>query len=94
MPLDDLALYVDSDLGFAETVTLAGSARSGLFDVASELLADGIVSTAPAFTGRTSDLAAAAAGQTLVRGAQSYRVREVLALPPDGAMTRLVLARA
>lgn len=94
MPLDDVSLYVDPGLGFAEPVTLAGAAKTGIFDAAAEILLDDVISTAPAFTARSDDLTGAAAGQTLVRGAASYKVRQVLALPPDGAMTRLVLARA
>mgnify|MGYP003510051998 FL=1 len=92
--LDDCALYVDTSLGFAETVTLAGVSKNGLFDTSTEILADGVLSTAPTFTGQASDLSSAAAGQTLVRSAVSYKVRQVVALPPDGAMVQLVLARA
>ena len=94
MPLDDTALYVDTSLGFAETVTLAGVSKTGVFDISSEIVVDDVVSTAPVFTGLAADLSAAAAGQTLVRTGTSYKVRQVLQVPPDGALTRLVLARA
>lgn len=94
MPADDLSLYVDTTLGLAESVTLAGAVKAGLFDVASEIVVDGVVGTAPAFVGLTSDLTSAASGQTLVRSAVNYTVRQVLKLPPDGEMTQLVLARA
>lgn len=94
MAFEDTSIYVDPALGFAETVTLGGLSKNGLFDTATELLQADVVSTAPTFTGQTSALASAAAGQTLVRNTISYTVRQVLQLPPDGAMTQLVLARA
>lgn len=92
--LDDAALYMDESIGFAEGVTLAGFPMVGIFDLAQEVLVDDVISTSPAFTATTAALAGAAAGQLLVRGGVTYKVRQVLQLPPDAAHTRLILARA
>jgi hypothetical protein len=43
---------------------------------------------------RTSEASVAAPGQSFVANAVTYIVRQVLREPPDGALTRLVLARA
>jgi hypothetical protein len=91
---DDAALYMDESLGFAEGVTLAGVAQTGIFDLAQETLLDDVISTTPAFTATTAALSGAASGQLLVRGGVTYKVRQVLQLPPDAAHTRLILARA
>lgn len=91
MPLDDTAAYVEN---FGEAVTLNGAAKSGIFSVQGEVVLDGVITTAPVFEAPTADIPAAAQGQNLVREAVTYRVRQVLLLPPDGAMTQLVLARA
>jgi len=89
---EDLAPFFDA-AGFATTATLAGEPLVGIFDTSTELVVDGVLSQAPAFTARTSDTAAAAAGQLLVVDGVTYRVRQVLRRPPDGAITTLVLSR-
>lgn len=90
MPLDDDLASMLADLG--ESLTLAGQPVTGLFDVAGEVVLDG------ALTMATTALVPASAGalvnQTLLRGPTTYRVRQVLPEPPDGALHRLVLARA
>jgi hypothetical protein len=91
MSLDDTAAYVEA---FGESVTLAGAAKSGIYSEAGEVVLDGIVTVSPTFVAETSAIPAAVPGQALVRGAATYLVRQVLKLPPDGAMTQLVLARS
>lgn len=90
MPLDDDIASALADLG--EPLTLAGQSICGLFDVAGEVVVDGVLTLAT--TARVPATAGAATGQTLMRGSTSYRVRQVLPEPPDGALHRLVLARA
>jgi hypothetical protein len=78
-----------ADLG--EQMHLAGVPVMGLFDVAGEVVLDGMLSTAT-----TAELAAssgAAPGQTLVRDGVSYRIRQVLPVAPDGLLVQLVLAK-
>jgi hypothetical protein len=89
MPLSDDLSSMLAALG--EPLTLAGQPLTGLFDVAGEVVLDGVLTTAT--TARVPASAGAAQGQTLLRGATSYRVRQVLPEPPDGALHRLVLAK-
>lgn len=79
-----------ADLG--EPLTLAGQPINGLFDVDGEVVLDGIASAATTATVLAAE--GAQRGQALVRGAVSYVVRHVLPEPPDGALHRLVLAKA
>lgn len=74
-----------------ENLTLAGVPVLGIFDQQGEVLLDGVVTLAT--TARVLASAGATTGQTLLRGATSYRVRQVLPEPPDGALHLLVLAR-
>lgn len=89
MPLDDELASTLAALG--EPMTLAGQPINGLFDVAGEVVLDGVLTLAT--TARVPASAGAAIGQTLLRGAAGYRVRLVLPEPPDGALHRLVLAK-
>lgn len=77
---------------FGVAATLDGVAIEGILDQAGEIVLDGVVAQAPAFLARSSDAAAAAAGQSLVVSGTTYTVRHVTRVPPDGTMTRLVLA--
>lgn len=88
--------YVDDDLTamleeLGESLILDGTAVLGVFDVAGEVVLDGLVTTSTVALVLTST--GAALGQVLVRGSTSYRVRQVLPEPPDGLLVRLVLAR-
>lgn len=78
---------------FGTAATLAGVAVTGIVDLES---ADDLASIAPrtSFLLKPGAAVTAAPGQALVVGATTYTVRQVLAEPPDGALQRLVLARA
>lgn len=89
---EDLSPFFDT-AGFAQAATLNALPVTGIFDSSTELVLDGVLSQAPAFTARSSETASAAAGQLLVVDGTTYRVRQVLRLPPDGAITQLVLGR-
>jgi hypothetical protein len=91
MPLDDTAAYLTV---FGIAATLAGAAVTAIVDAAAEIVVDDVISISPAATVRSADAPAAAAGQPLVADGITYTVRQVLRMPPDGAMLRLVLARA
>lgn len=90
--LDDAAFF-DAD-AFGTVATLAGSAVDAIVDTHSELVLDDVVTQGPSARILASAAPAAAAGQTFVASAVSYVVRQVLRLPPDGAVLQLVLARA
>ena len=89
MPLSDDLTSALAALG--EPLTLAGQPVTGLFDLAGEVMLDGLLTTAT--TASVPASAGAAAGQVLQRGSVSYRVRQVLPEPPDGLLHRLVLAK-
>jgi hypothetical protein len=91
MPLDDTAAYISV---FGVAATLAGGAVTAVVDTAAETVLDDVITVSPAATLRAVDAPAAAAGQALVADGITYTVRQVLRMPPDGAMLRLVLARA
>lgn len=91
MAIDDTALYASV---FGGTCTLAGQTVTAIFDIAAELVIDDVITTSHAALLRTADAASAAAGQSLVADGVTYTVRQVMRLPPDGAIQRLVLARA
>ncbi len=74
-----------------EELYLANVPVKGFFNVAGEVVLDGILTTAT--TAHVAASLAAQVGQTLVRGGVSYRVRKVLPQPPDGALHLLVLAK-
>ena len=91
---EDLSAFFDVAGGHAVAATLAGRAVQVVLDTESQQDFDaGLVTQAPAALLRTSQAAAAAPGQALAVGAAIYTVRQVLREPPDGALTRLVLAR-
>ena len=90
--LEDTSLYFDASLGLGEPATLAGVAVVGIFDSYAEIVQGEAITLAPTFTLLAAG-STAAEGQTLARNGASYRVRQVLAEPPDGTLQRLVLAR-
>ena len=95
MQFEDVSIYMDPSLGCSESgSTLAGQYIVGIFDSSAEITQGEAISLAPTFLLATSTAAAAAEGQTLVRSGVSYKVRQVLREPPDGALTRLILTRA
>jgi hypothetical protein len=78
---------------FGESGTLHGATVTGIFDMASDLTVDGVLSTAPVWRMLAADAPSAAAGQTLVARGVTYKVRQVILLPADGSWIELVLAR-
>lgn len=93
MPLveDDLAPYF-ADFGVA--ATLAGVAVTGILDVETSDDGFGVITQTTSFLLKPGAAVTPAQGQALVCNAITYTVRQVLAEPPDGALTRLVLAKA
>jgi len=89
--VEDLSVFFAD---FAGNATLNASALSAIFDSNSLIELDGVVRQAPTALIKTSDAPAAAQGQMFVAASVNYIVRQVLKEPPDGALTRLVLARA
>jgi len=90
--VEDLSLFMGT-AGFAETVTVQGTATAAVFDTASDLAFGDVIGAAPTLLLPASAVPAVAeGGACTVRGA-GYRVRQVLAEPPDGAFVRLVLVR-
>lgn len=88
--VEDLTAYFAQ---FGQAATLAGAPLRCILD--SETVLDFDTNTqSPTALVKTSDTGSAAAGQAFVSAAISYTVRQVLRQPPDGALTRLVLARA
>lgn len=77
---------------FAENATVNSVDVQGIFDLAGELVLGDTLTQAPALQVPAS--VAAAAGQTCVVRGVSYLVRQVIDLPPDGAVRQLVLVRA
>lgn len=88
MFVEDLTPYFAD---FGEAVTVQGVAATGIFDTASDVIFGDVISTAPALQ-LPATVAAAEGGTVVVRGT-SYKVRQVLDLPPDGVIRQLVLAR-
>lgn len=78
---------------FATTGTLAGVAVRGLLDVESANDFDTITQHTSCLLQPTTAVTAAV-GQTLVLAGVTYTVRQVLQEPPDGALLRLIVARA
>ncbi len=89
---EDFTLYFDRTTGAA---TLSGVAVLGLFDLQGvELFGGEAITTEPTFLLQSTAVPANVVGATLVHGGVSYVVRTATAEPPDGALTRLSLARA
>lgn len=77
---------------FGESVTVNAVSVRGIFDRAADLVLGDVVTQAPAL--QVPAAVAASVGQSCVVRAVSYTIRQVLDLPPDGAIRQLVLARA
>ncbi len=89
MLVEDFALFFAN---FGVAGTLAGVPVRGILDSASDVVEGDVVTQRPTFLLQPG-AASPAPGQALTLGAVSYTVRQVLAEPPDGALSRLVLAR-
>jgi hypothetical protein len=80
---------------FGGAATLNSVAVTAIVDTQTVIEVDGGVATQqPTALVRTSEASVAAPGQSFVANAVTYIVRQVLREPPDGVLTRLVLARA
>ena len=79
---------------FAVDATLNGSAVLAIVDTSTVLELDGVLTQGPSALLTTAQTSSAAPGQAFVAEAVNYSVRQVLREPPDGVLTRLVLARA
>ena len=80
---------------FGRACTLAGAELQAIVDV--ETVADeatGVLTQRPVARIVAAAAPSAAAGQAFVADGVTYTVRRVLADPPDGTFTVLVLARA
>lgn len=90
---EDLAAFF-SVSEFASTATLEGATVQAIVDAESVIEVDGLVTQAPSALLTTAQAGSAEPGDAFVALGTTYSVRRVLREPPDGAMTRLVLARA
>ena len=92
---EDLAPFLDTATGFAQTVVLDGASVSAIFDNASAIGnvgPFGMATTQPTLTLATADVPASPVGLTVVVGAVSYLVAEH---EPDGTgISRLLLESA
>ena len=78
---------------FGEVATLAGEAVRGMVNVESFDELDTVAQRTD-FLLQPTTAVAPAAGQAMVLRGANYTVGQVLKEPPDGALQRLVLARA
>lgn len=89
---EDLAAFFDTEDGDAETITVQGQSVAAIFDTSTELALGEVLVQAP--TALLPATVVAAEGGLVTARAVSYVIRQVLNLPPDGALRRLVLAEA
>jgi hypothetical protein len=89
---EDLAAFFDTENGDAELVTVQGVDVAALFDISTQLVLEEALVTAPTVLLPAS--VAAAEGGAVHAGGVDYVIRQVIKLPPDGALHRLVLAEA
>lgn len=90
---EDLALFLAD---FGQRCVLDGAAVTAIVDVSSfEDVVSGAVTQGPSalVTSAAAGSVGVAPGSALSAAGVSYVVRQVLQEPPDGAFTRLVLAR-
>lgn len=85
---DTAVLFAD----FGEAVEVQGAEVTGIVNAASDLVLGEVLVTAPSLE-VPATVAAAEGGSVTVRGV-AYTIRQVLDLPPDGAIRQLVLAQA
>jgi len=95
MLAEDLTLFLDVDLGFAQVVTLAGASVNAIFDNGYTLGDVGLVGMAdakPSLTLATADVPASPYGATVVVASVNYLVA---AHEPDGTgLSKLLLELA
>ena len=92
---EDLAVYFDTEDGFAEYVVVNGSVVPAIVDYRTTLaLGNDVLVPETSLLIRSSDAVGVAEAQAAtVRGAP-YVIRQVMAEPSDGAVTRVILARS
>ena len=90
---EDVSQFFSVASGFAVDATLNAAAVVAIIDTESFIEVDGVMTQRPSALLPTSSAPSAAPGQAFVAGAVTYTVRQVLREPPDGVVTRLVLAR-
>lgn len=78
---------------FGVDATLAGSPVRAIVDTESLIELDGVLTQRPSALLASTSAPSTTQGQAFVASAVTYTVRQVLREPPDGALTRLVLAR-
>ena len=89
--VEDLApLFSD----FAVAGLLAGTAVSGILNAEDFDEGPGAITRSTSYLLKPGAAVTPAVGQQLVVQGTTYTVRQVLREPPDGVLTRLVLARA
>lgn len=79
---------------FGITATLAGCEVTGIMDLETFDEGPGALTQRTTFLMKPEASVTPIAGQQLAVGVVTYKVRQVLLEPPDGALQRLVLARA
>lgn len=89
--VEDLAPFFTD---FAVAGILAGVAVSVIIDAQDFDDGPGVITRGTNCLLKPVAAVTPAVGQTLVTGGVTYTVRQVLREPPDGALTRLILARA
>ena len=77
---------------FGEAVTVNGAAAVAIVNMASEVVIGDVLTIAPSL--ELPATVPAAAGQECVVRSVAYAIRQVIDLPPDGAVRQLVLARS
>lgn len=85
---EDLAVFFAE---FGEDFSVQGADVRGIFSASSQLVLEDVLVTEPILLVAAS-VAAAEGGLVVVRGS-SYRIRQVLDQPPDGALRNLVLSK-
>ncbi|MBX3605369.1 MAG: hypothetical protein KF788_08860 [Piscinibacter sp.] len=90
MTEDLTAFFTD----FAESVTIAGAAKSAIVDTSTELVLGDVLTHAPTLLLPAAEVPTVAEGAACVVRGAAHSVRQVLQEPPDGALVRLVLVRS
>lgn len=89
---EDLSVFFDTTYGFAVSATKADASTKSVILDNEFLLAHGMVSTGnPVALAKASDFSSSDVGNTLVISAVTYKIRDVQAVPPDGALVAVQL---
>ena len=91
--MEDLALYFDASLGLAESVSVGGVNTRAIFEDNTQIELGEVLIAAPTALVVAAQVPAVAEGQPVVRGAITYRIRQVLPEATDASLVRLVLAK-